>query len=168
MSQTTLERSFLASKRRSPSKLKPKAQPSSKKKRVAPPTSSSSQDPEVVSSQDTPAAASQTSSTSVELMPRRNKMIGFFDEGKGKQRDGEARAYAILRATHIVPEDFLTNSDYGPLSGISFEQRALSAYNDGLLEAKDRSATSEHVVLCTECGAQDGHTFLECALRCQH
>ena len=57
-----------------------------------------------------------------------------------------------------IPKDFEQNREYGPLSGTCYEERAISAYNLGLLKPVDQASTVE---ICSSC-ASLGHKRVEC------
>jgi hypothetical protein len=59
----------------------------------------------------------------------------------------------------VIPQDFENNRKYGPLSGVSFEERAISAYSCGLLEPKTQA--SAKVAICSAC-AEEGHKRSAC------
>ncbi|GBG24694.1 Hypothetical Protein FCC1311_009122 [Hondaea fermentalgiana] len=61
--------------------------------------------------------------------------------------------------THVVPDDFDRSSKYGPRSGVCFEERLVSAYEQGLLAPKDPAKPP--VKMCRECGTS-GHFCWEC------
>jgi hypothetical protein len=147
--QTSL--TFTAAKRRSPGKGKDAV---TKRARVAAPS-------EIV-----PASTlAPTTMTRSVHDPQHfyNAAVNFAPEGVVALSVGAAKAYAIVRKTHVVPSDFITNSAYGPRSGTSFEERVLSAFNDNLLVAKRRTKKAR-AALCTACG-EEGATFLTCACR---
>ena len=148
--QTTL--AFSTTKlRRSPRKGKDAA--TAKRARVAAPS-------EIVPASD--VAVTTLTSTVDDPQPCLNAAVGFAPEGTTKLSAGAAKAYAIVRKTHTVPSDFVTNRLFGPRSGSSFEERVLSAFNDNLLEPKRTAKKARAMQLCTTCG-EEGATFLTCS-----
>ena len=57
-----------------------------------------------------------------------------------------------------IPKGFEQNREYGPLSGTCYEERAIRAYNLGLLKPVDQTSTVE---ICSSC-ASLGHKRVEC------
>mmetsp|Transcript_7354 Transcript_7354/g.13079 ORF Transcript_7354/g.13079 Transcript_7354/m.13079 type:complete len:275 (-) Transcript_7354:105-929(-) len=61
--------------------------------------------------------------------------------------------------SYVLPKDFDRSLKYGPRSGLCFEERLVSAYEQGLLSPKDTSKSPEK--MCRECGLT-GHLCWEC------
>jgi hypothetical protein len=60
----------------------------------------------------------------------------------------------------LIPEDFDLDYRFGPLSGVSYEQRLISSYEHNLLTRKD-SSPATLPTLCTNC-AEAGHSRRYC------
>lgn len=79
---------------------------------------------------------------------------------KGETEDETlVAAFRLVEKHFVIPIDFENNRKYGPLSGSSFEQRAISAYSLGLLEP--RTEESAKVAICSAC-AEEGHKRSAC------
>jgi len=79
---------------------------------------------------------------------------------KGETKDEmQVAAFKLVEKHFDIPDDFENNRKYGPLSGVSFEERAISAYSLGLLEPKTED--SANVKICSAC-AQEGHKRSAC------
>ena len=77
---------------------------------------------------------------------------------KGQTKDNNLVAtFKLVEKHYEIPGDFENNRKYGPLSGVSFEERAISAYSLGLLEPK----AGESVAICSAC-AEEGHKRSAC------
>lgn len=63
------------------------------------------------------------------------------------------KAFAVLVRYCELPEDLEQSRRYGPLSGSSYEERALAAYGLGYLDTD--------VDICTACGSE-GHRKSSC------
>lgn len=89
----------------------------------------------------------------------------YIHKNVGYQRRGEAsissklkRVFELVEEHYSIPADFESNRSFGPLSGTCFEERAVNAYEKGLLKA---TKTSQAVLICTYCGTV-GHEADEC------
>jgi hypothetical protein len=79
---------------------------------------------------------------------------------KGEVNDEtQVATFQLVEKHFVIPEDFENNRKYGPLSGVSFEERAISAYSLGLLEPK--TPESANVQICSAC-AEEGHKRVTC------
>lgn len=67
------------------------------------------------------------------------------------------KIFQLVVDHYEIPKDFETNRSYGPLSGISHEERVICAYNLSMLEPKDGTA----VEICASC-AKMGHKRNDC------
>jgi hypothetical protein len=67
--------------------------------------------------------------------------------------------YQLVEKYFDIPDDFENNRTFGPKSGVSFEERAISAYSLGLLEP--RSKESANIQICSAC-ATEGHKRSSC------
>lgn len=89
----------------------------------------------------------------------------YIHKNVGYQRRGEAsisnklkRVFDLVEEHYLIPADFESNRSFGPLSGTCFEERAVNAYEKGLLKA---TKTGRAVLICTYCGTV-GHEADEC------
>ena len=79
---------------------------------------------------------------------------------KGAARDlskGEVAAFRAISENYEIPSDIEATS-YGPLSGISFEQRVIAAHKAGKLRAKPGKPDD---AICSTCG-KAGHWNTYC------
>jgi hypothetical protein len=79
------------------------------------------------------------------------KNIDYKRQGDAKLGDVTKKIFELVQENFELPKDLETNRKYGPKSGVSFEEHAIRAYTQGMLEAKDQS-----VDICTAC-ARKGH-----------
>ena len=89
----------------------------------------------------------------------------YIHKNLSYQRQGDASLTTTVRKTfelvekHFsIPVDFEQNREFGPLSGTCYEERAIRAYNLGLLKPLDEDSTVE---ICSSC-ASLGHKRAEC------
>ena len=68
--------------------------------------------------------------------------------------------YQLVEKHFYIPDDFENNRAFGPKSGVSFEERVISAYSLGLLEPRSEEA-SANVQICSAC-ATEGHKRSSC------
>ena len=76
-----------------------------------------------------------------------HKVVDFRREGNsagdGREDPDLLQVFAFLKQHCALPPDLQNNTQkYGPLSGVSFEERALSAYAHGLLDPSALSPTA--------------------------
>lgn len=77
---------------------------------------------------------------------------------KGQTKDSTLVAtYELVEKYYEIPDDFENNRKYGPLSGVSYEERAIAAYAVDLLSPK----TDKAVAICSAC-ATEGHKRSAC------
>ena len=86
------------------------------------------------------------------------KNVQYKRKGQVKN-DIQLKTFELVEQYFVIPDDFETNRKYGPLSGTSFEERAIAAYSAGLLEPK--SDESALVKICSNC-ATEGHKRTSC------
>ncbi len=79
--------------------------------------------------------------------------VGYMPAGSTTLAPGPAAAFAFIKKHAVVPADFETNVTFGPLSGISYEERLFAAYSAGKLGAIGD--------VCTSCGTE-GHRSVRC------
>lgn len=83
--------------------------------------------------------------------------LSYKRKGKASLPENVIETYKLVESNYKIPEDFETNRSYGPLSGISFEERAIAAYNLSKLEGKSGS----EVDICSNC-VSIGHKRNDC------
>lgn len=88
-----------------------------------------------------------------------HKNVSYFRKGVAKLSDATQKTFALVEHNFVIPLDFEQNRKYGPLSGTSFEERAISAYNLGMLPPKHPE--SDGIEICSVC-AIEGHKRDEC------
>lgn len=95
----------------------------------------------------------------VEYVPKYiHKNVEYKRRGEIKD-ELQVATFELVEKHFVIPDDFETNRKYGPLSGVSFEERAIAAQAVGLLEPK--SAESASVKICSAC-ATEGHKRTAC------
>lgn len=85
-----------------------------------------------------------------------HRNVEYSRQGIAKLSLTTQRAFEWIKANVNLPEDLEQNRIYGPLSGTSYEERAIRAYRLGLIKARSGSDR-----LCTAC-ANVGHSSSEC------
>ena len=68
------------------------------------------------------------------------------------------KTFALVEEYYVLPKDLETNRRYGPKSGLSFEEHAIRAYVQNMLEAKIEGSS---IQICTAC-ANTGHLRNDC------
>jgi hypothetical protein len=86
-----------------------------------------------------------------------HKNLGYQRYGQASITDELKKTFALVEEHYEIPSDFETNKKYGPLSGTCFEERAVAAYNHGLLKSSSRTG----VEICSHC-ATAGHKRDDC------
>lgn len=90
--------------------------------------------------------------------------VGYtrFGASNNHLSNGQKMAFNCIADNYILPRDFETNRKYGPLSGVSYEERAIAAYATNMLEAKeDADAKLLRLGVCSWCGTV-GHKKVRC------
>ncbi len=83
-----------------------------------------------------------------------HKNLNYQRRGQASLSDKRKRVFELVEEHCLIPPDFENNRKYGPLSGTCFEERAIDAYEKGLLNQSG-------VQICTYC-ATVGHEQDEC------
>lgn len=95
------------------------------------------------------------------MQPFIHQVVGYAPEGQSDLTPNELKVFTFVTDNFAVPKDF-ENTSHGPLSGISFERRVISAFVFGQLEPlptapPDVTATK----MCVDCG-ELGHLPRDC------
>jgi len=85
-----------------------------------------------------------------------HKNLNYQRRGQATLNPKRKEVFELIQEHCIIPDDFENNRTYGPLSGTCFEERAIDAYEKGLLKFY-----KTRVELCTYCAAV-GHEQDEC------
>ena len=72
-----------------------------------------------------------------------HKKLEYSRRGESELRPGEAELFVFVANECTLPKDLEADHAYGPLSGTSFEARAISAYALGLLHGCGLSPAAE-------------------------
>lgn len=88
-----------------------------------------------------------------------HKNVAYLRRGETKLDAVVEKTFGLVVRHCIVPQDFENNRKYGPLSGTSFEERVIAAYNLGLLQPN--GPESDGIEICSACGVE-GHKRDEC------
>ena len=89
-----------------------------------------------------------------------HKNLNYKRRGMASLDENLERTFDLVEEHYVIPSDFENNRSYGPLSGTCFEQRAVDAYEKGLL-VPIRSSKEGDVLICVYC-AQLGHRQDDC------
>ena len=87
------------------------------------------------------------------------KNIEYKRQGEAVLDESTKKTFELVQEHFILPKDLETNRKYGPKSGVCFEEHAIRAYAQNLLESKTGSSTQ----ICVAC-ATTGHRRNECPL----
>ena len=117
------------------------------------------------SSSDESSSSSSSSALSSSWVPKYiHKAMAYGRRGEETWKSltsGQQKAYTLVENNYSIPSDFETQRKYGPISGVTYYARVLSAYQvGGLLEGKDESVG---VAICITCGGE-GHLSRRCRL----
>lgn len=88
-----------------------------------------------------------------------HKNVTYKRKGEAGLSEQTRAAYELVEKHFHIPDGFENSRKYGPLSGMSFEERAISAYSLGLLVPKTQK--SANVAICSVC-AVEGHKRTDC------
>lgn len=98
------------------------------------------------------------------IQSKLQETVLYTREGVSAPSHTEARVLAHVRANYSIPDDFeLDKVRFGPLSGLSYERRLITAYMAGALPLL---AGRAHVKMCRACGAE-GHFPSDCPEACK-
>lgn len=89
--------------------------------------------------------------------------VGYEAEGSRPLSAAMHSVVRFIRDVFVIPPDFESNSyKYGPLSGMCFEDRLVTAYTAGKLQPKAPGDARAGVKMCKLC-AKPGHFYFECS-----
>ena len=88
-------------------------------------------------------------------------IIDYHHRGEVTLTTGQKNAYRFIRNHFNVPRDIELNSEFGPWSGICFEERILRAYTLDQLMPKKVDIDGRSLKVCTYCG-EEGHLRNKC------
>lgn len=86
-----------------------------------------------------------------------HKNLSYKRQGTAPLPSNVKATFDLVQEHYEIPADFEQSRFYGPLSGTSFEERVISAYNSSLLEPKN----GEDVEICSSCVTL-GHKRNDC------
>ena len=90
-----------------------------------------------------------------------HRNVGYKAKGTKEAEEGlnagQKKAFGTISSKCVIPPDFESSRRYGPLSGISYGQRVLGAFQSGFLEVKGK----REFKICVSCG-DEGHIKKEC------
>lgn len=103
-----------------------------------------------------PKAKAKTKTTTSRHVPIYiHKNLNYQRCGEATLGENRLAVFRMVEEHCGIPEDFENDRSYGPLSGTCFEERAIEAYDKGLL------TPFSGVTICTSCGSL-GHGRDEC------
>jgi hypothetical protein len=83
--------------------------------------------------------------------------IDYHHRGEITLTTGQMSAYRFIRNHFLIPRNIELDPDFGPWSGICFEERVLRAYALGqLLPKKPKRDDGASLIVCLYCG-EEGH-----------
>jgi hypothetical protein len=80
-----------------------------------------------------------------------HKNVGYVREGEASLDPTTQKVFDLVDHHYIIPEGFENNRKFGPISGMSFEQRVIACYCNNLLDPKEGG----QVEICTKCAEMD-------------
>ena len=86
-----------------------------------------------------------------------HKNLSYKRKGTASLPSNVKETFDLVQDHYEIPVDFEQSRSYGPLSGMSFEERVITAYNLSLLEPKN----GEGVQICSSCVTL-GHKRNDC------
>jgi hypothetical protein len=86
-----------------------------------------------------------------------HKNLSYKRQGSASLPEKVVKTFELVNEHYEIPDDFETNRSYGPLSGISYEERAIAAYNLSMLNARK----GDGVEICSNCVCV-GHKRSDC------
>jgi hypothetical protein len=90
-----------------------------------------------------------------------HKNLDYQRRGHASLSPNVQKTFQLVEKHYVIPKDFETNNIYGPLSGTCFEERAIGAYHEGMLQSKGPRDNNVGVEICSHC-AVTGHTRDDC------
>jgi hypothetical protein len=111
-----------------------------------------------LSDQFSPVKATKKAEDSPYIPTYIHKNLTYKRQGDASLPDKVVKTFRLVCQHYEIPDDFETNRSYGPLSGISYEERAISAYSLGLL---DHKPGDEGIEICSNC-VTVGHKRNDC------
>ena len=111
-----------------------------------------------LSDQFSPAKPRQKVEDSQYIPTYIHKNLSYKRQGDASLPDKVVKTFQLVCQHYEIPDDFETNRSYGPLSGISYEERAISAYSLSLLNPKPGDEGTE---ICSNC-VTVGHKRNDC------
>lgn len=87
-----------------------------------------------------------------------HKAVGYKTEGLSQLTANQTAVVEWIKDNFIVPLDFDISHEFGPLSGVSYEERLLNAYMFGKIEPREGVTYRKR---CWECG-EFGHFPQHC------
>jgi hypothetical protein len=87
------------------------------------------------------------------------KNIEYKRQGEADLNEITKKAFELVQEHFLLPKDLETNRKYGPKSGICFEEHAIRAYSQNMLQSKSGSISA--IEICTAC-ATTGHKRNDC------
>lgn len=87
------------------------------------------------------------------------KNIEYKRQGEADLNEITRKAFELVQEHFVLPKDLETNRKYGPKSGICFEEHAIRAYSQNMLESK--TGSNPAIQICTAC-ATTGHKRNDC------
>ena len=92
-------------------------------------------------SEEGPAAAlDQDREIAADERPFLHANVGYKVEGHADLTESTLKVFSWVKEHYSIPADFNTDHKFGALSGISFEERVISAYQFNLIQPKDPDA----------------------------
>ena len=89
-----------------------------------------------------------------------HKNLDYARKGKAKLPESKLKIFNWIGERYVIPKDFEQKRSYGPLSGITYEERVTQAYCLRKLE-RSESAPDAETNICTAC-TEVGHRRDDC------
>jgi hypothetical protein len=86
-----------------------------------------------------------------------HKNLSYKRQGDASLSEKVVKTFELVKEHYEIPDDFESNRSFGPLSGTSYEERAITAYNLSMLDPKN----ADRVEICSNC-VSVGHKRGDC------
>ena len=90
-----------------------------------------------------------------------HKLLRYKRRGNVALTTVQRRVVDYIERNFVVPVDFERSHRYGPLSGMSFEERLIAAYHSEQLALRDKTKSYGMLKICGCCG-ECGHMQDDC------
>ena len=116
-----------------------------------------------------PCEATSKDAEECELPRAIHLVVGYRDSNQNNTQyltPGQIRLVEYIKQEYEIPPDFESNvRKFGPLSGLTYEERLISSYEWGLLQKKCRDAGGRFCWKCEQMGNHFARQGCNCCSR---